>query len=131
MEETSRTPEVLNLFNICKGAVPEVFERELSEVLENISDVNTGAGKKRRIVLTFEFTPYPDRSAFSVSLQCKSGLASVEAIEGIAYMVKREGRVTAYARDVRQQSLFEEKTETAPDGKSAGAGDGKVVGIAG
>jgi hypothetical protein len=126
----------LDLFNICGGAVNEVFLRELQEVLENISDINTGAGKTRSIVLKFDFKPYPDRSAFSVALQCKSGLASVEAIEGIAYLVKEiddkgKTKVSAFARDIRQQSLFEEKTEGAADGKSAGAGDGKVVGIAG
>jgi hypothetical protein len=129
MEQTIKA-QALDLFNICGGAVPEVFLRELQEVLDNISDINTGANKSRSIVLKFDFKPYPDRSAFSVSLQCKSGLASVEAIEGIAYLVKQDGKVSAFARDIRQQSLFEEKAEAAPDGKSAAAGE-KVVGIAG
>jgi hypothetical protein len=129
MEQTIKA-QALDLFNICGGAVPEVFLRELQEVLDNISDINTGASKSRSIVLKFDFQPYPDRSAFSVSLQCKSGLASVEAITGIAYLVKQDGRVSAFARDIRQQSLFEEKTAAAPDGKSAAAGE-KVVGIAG
>jgi hypothetical protein len=136
MEQTIKA-QALDLFNICGGAVPEFFLRELQEVLDNISDVNTGAGKPRSIVLKFDFKPYPDRSAFSVSLQCKSGLASVEAIEGIAYLVKQEVngkvKVSAFARDIRQQSLFEEKAaEAAPDGKSAAAeGGAKVVGISG
>jgi len=119
----------LSLFDICRGAVPEVFARELAEVLENIADVNISASGKRRIVLTFEFTPYPDRSAFSCSLQCKSGLASVEAIDGIGYLVKTGGKITAYSKDIRQQSLWDKDDDaTAKDGKSAGAGD-KVVGI--
>jgi hypothetical protein len=136
MEQTIKA-QALDLFNICGGAVPEVFLRELQEVLENISDINTGAGKSRSIVLKFDFKPYPDRSAFSVSLQCKSGLASVEAIEGIAYLVKQiddkgHTKVSAFARDIRQQSLFEDKDkpEAAPDGKTAATGE-KVVGIDG
>lgn len=133
MEQTIKA-QALDLFNICSGAVPEVFARELQEVLDNISDVNTGAGKSRSIVLKFDFKPYPDRSAFQVSLQCKSGLASVDAIEGIAYLVKQEVngkvKVSAFARDIRQQSLFEEKPEPVPDGKTAATGE-KVVGIDG
>jgi hypothetical protein len=126
MDEVKVPRQELSLFDICGGAVPEVFARELKEVLENIADVNTKAVGKRRIVLTFEISPYPDRSAFSCSLQCKSGLASVEAIEGIAYLVKQDGKVAAYSRDIRQQSLWDK--EEAQDGKSAAASD-KVVGI--
>lgn len=127
MEQVKADP--LNLFNICGGGVPERFQTALYDVLENISDVNMSAANKRTIVMTFEFTPYPDRSAFGIKVQCKPGLAPVEAIEGIAYVMKQDGHVRAFARDVRQQSLFEPE-EAAPDGKSAGAGDGKVVGIA-
>jgi hypothetical protein len=129
MEEQKVPREELNLFNIVRGAVPEVFARELKEVLKNIADVNTAPGGKRRIVLTFDFLPYPDRSAFSVSLQCRSGLASVEAIDGIGYLVKTDGKVSAYSKDIRQQSLWDAEEKPA-DGKSAGAAD-KVVGIGG
>jgi hypothetical protein len=96
----------LSIVNICQGAVPEVFARELAEVFENITDVNTVAEKKRRIVLTFEFSPYKDRSGASVSLQCKSALSSVEAIEGTIYLARQGGKLTAFTRDVRQELLF-------------------------
>lgn len=103
-------PESLNLFNICSGAVPELFERELREVFENIADVNTQPTKTRKIILAFDIKPFPDRSGASVSLQCKSTLGAVDAIEGNVYCLKKDGKIAGiYPRDVRQEMLFPEE----------------------
>lgn len=126
--ETKLPSQELNLFNICKGAVPEIFGRELAVVLPNMADPNTDAKTKRKIVLTFEFAPFPDRQGALVSVSAKSSLGQMDASDatGNIYVVKREGKVSAYSRDIRQELLFgREETE---DGKSAAAND-KVVGI--
>ncbi len=118
----------LSLFNICKGSVPEIFARELGKVFENIGDVNTKVSKPRTISLQFNFTPYPDRSGAMVSLECKSTLGALDASDviGTVFLVKHDGKVSAYSRDVRQELLFgkeEKDTNIIPmSGKDASAG---------
>jgi hypothetical protein len=102
-------PVQLTLNNICQGAVPEVFAREVRSVLENIADINTSADGKRKIVLTFEFEPTADRRSATVSFQCTSKTLSVEVKVGTIYFAKRSGRMEAYASDPRQEVLFGEE----------------------
>lgn len=99
-------PETVNIGNICGGAVPEVFDRELQEILKNIGDINTDADAKRKITLEFEFSPLPDRTGAIVTLHCKSKVAPVEGVSSSIFVLRDKGQVTAYTRDVRQQELF-------------------------
>lgn len=63
----------LTLDTICEGGVPEVFERELRAVLNNIADPNTEAEKVRGITLKFSFRPTEDRLGASVTLRGSCG----------------------------------------------------------
>lgn len=102
-KEFNRT---LGIENICGGAVPEVFERELREVLENIADRNTPADAKRTIVLEFQLAPFPDRSGASVAFHCKGKLAAISPVAGSVFFAKRGAVIEAYAHDPRQTQLF-------------------------
>lgn len=99
-------PDPLTLLNICNGAAAEIFDRELNQVLENIADINTSSEKRRKIVLTFDFKPYSDRSAAEVSLTCKSTLAPVNQINASAFIVRKDGAVRAFNNDIRQGEMF-------------------------
>jgi hypothetical protein len=104
--------ENLTLENICNGGIPEVFEREVSEVLKNIGDVNTDAEAARKITLEFTFEPYKDRSGAVVRFRCKSKLVPVEEVAGQMFIQRRGQSFTAVAHDPKQARMFEPaKTE--------------------
>ncbi len=56
----------ISITSICGGAVPEIFQRELYEVLKNIADPNTNPEKTRTITLKFIFKPTEDMSSASI-----------------------------------------------------------------
>jgi hypothetical protein len=99
-------PIELNIGNICGGAVPEVFDREVKYILENIADLNTKAEAKRQIVLTFDFKPGPDRKSAIVSFQCRSKVVGVKPMAGTVFFAKRMNGMQAYTEDPRQDRLF-------------------------
>lgn len=98
--------ETLSITNICGGAVPEHFEREIIELLKNVMDPNTDAEQKRTITLQFEFTPFADRSGALVELITKGKLAPAEPVPGSVFFAKQGALVKAYAHDPRQENLF-------------------------
>lgn len=117
----------LNLLTICKGAVPEIFAHEMAKVIANIADPNTSATKPRKVSMEFTFTPFPDRSGASVALTCKATLGALDAsgVTGSIYLAKRDGKYSAFSRDLRQEMLFsgeEQLIPDPPDGKTAAGG---------
>jgi hypothetical protein len=109
------TKDRLSILNICRGAVPELFDREVAELMDNINDCNTDVGKKRKIVLEFDFEPFKDRSGATVTVQCKSKLAAVEAVEGNIFFARdAKNNVNAYPHDPRQVAMFAETQTTTP-----------------
>ncbi len=102
----------LNIANIVKGAVPEVFDRALGEVLANMADPNTPYAGKRSIVLTFDFTPDKTRESARVQVKCATKLSGKEPDEGHVFIVRRQGKVTGIAHDPQQLSLLREPTAT-------------------
>lgn len=96
----------ITLATICGGAAEEVFQRELAELLKNVTDPNTTAEAKRRIVLTFDFSPLSDRTGSSVSFACQSKLAPVTVVKSSIFLSRQGEEVLAFATDTRQQPLF-------------------------
>lgn len=111
MEEATE----LNIGNICGGAVPEVFDREVREILENIADLNTKPEAKRQITLTFDFAPGPDRKSAIVSFTCKSKQVGVQPKAGTIFFSKRLGQIHAYTEDPRQDRLFAKEPPASPN----------------
>lgn len=107
-------PIPLNIGNICGGAVNEIFERELQEVLKNISDPNTPAKAKRKIVLEFSFEPGKTRESAEVEFKCVSKTVPTTSVSGSIFMQKRHGSVQAYAHDPRQDALFKSEEPATP-----------------
>ena len=125
MVEQIEVMNELTLLDVCKGGAMEAFELKLRAVSDNIADPNTSAKAKRRITLVFEFSPFPDRRGATVKVLPKADLAELDCSEATSniYFVKRDGKVRAYAQDVRQELLFgRNEPQRVIAGKDASAG---------
>jgi hypothetical protein len=98
----------LTLENICGGGLPELFQRELSEVMQNIVDVNTDAEKPRRITITVDFAPGPDRANCAIKLGINSKISPILKMAGSLYISSQGSKVEAYTSDIRQKDIFEQ-----------------------
>lgn len=95
----------LDITNFAKGAAPELFQRELEQVLENINDVNTKGDFQREITLKFTIKPNADREEAQCMVEARSKLAPVKAAAGNTYFGKPNGKLTAFINDVNQMEL--------------------------
>lgn len=107
--------EKVSLSNLCGGAVEEVFQRELAEVLENVADINTDPEQKRKITLEFSLSPFEDRSGAQVTFSCKSKTAAVKEVKGTVFFQRRGMTFEAYPHDPKQARLFDPKMAAAND----------------
>jgi hypothetical protein len=102
----------LSLTNVMNGGLVELFDRELQEVLRNITDRNTPAKKSRKIGLEVVFKPFADRSGAGLELNCSSNLCgAAPAKTEIFLAVDKTGKVKAWSRDPRQVELFHSDSE--------------------
>jgi hypothetical protein len=107
--------EQVNLSNLCGGAVEEVFQRELAQVLANIADVNTDPEAKRKLVLEFTIKPFEDRSGAQVTFDCKSKTVPVQEIKGTVFLQRQGLVMVAVPHDPKQIRLFDPKSAAAND----------------
>lgn len=107
-------PEPITISNICGGAIAEVFDRTLKEVLKNITDINTEEGRARGINIQLVFKPKLERCGADVVFTCSSKLAPVVGVKASVFLGKFEGELAAYSADVRQQSLYGNQTKAEP-----------------
>lgn len=99
--------KTITLETICHGGVPEIFERELAEVLKNIADPNTAPERPRTITLKFTFKPSEDRSGAAIDFTCKAALQPVKMVKSNLFLSRHTGQLKAYAQDQRQAVLFD------------------------
>lgn len=106
----------VTLETIANGAVVELFQAELSRVLENMADINTDPEAKRTITINIEFKPEGvKRDNADVKVKCGSKLAGILTINSQIYMGMHNGELVAVENDPRQGSFFdEEETQSRP-----------------
>jgi hypothetical protein len=86
-----------SLKNLGNGAVIERFDRELSEVLENVLDLNTDAKIKRHILLKVVITPDEDRDFGIIEVQTSTKLAPMSSLGLKMHIGKgKDGAVEGY-----------------------------------
>jgi hypothetical protein len=100
-----------DLISICRGAAMELFQSALTQVNNNIKDPNTSADKKRKIVLSFEFAPYIDRSGGNVTVKVETKLSSHQGVDGSFYLRKNGPTIEAFTQDDRQMGIFDGEGE--------------------
>jgi len=109
-ESTRMTEEKhVSLENLGEGAAKELFDLELSKVLDNIQDENTKANTIRTVTLTLKIKPEDDRSFGQVQIAAISKLAPVNPHPTMFYFGRTsKGRAVATEHNPRQAGLFQE-----------------------
>ena len=108
--EAIQRQQRLTLGNLCGGAVAEVFERELNEVLENILDPNTDPQLKRVITMEVRLKPYEDRTGADIEFSCRSRIAPVTSVRSRFYLTRVDGKPLAISNDPKQLTIFDAAT---------------------
>jgi hypothetical protein len=86
----------LPLSALKEGAIEELFQHAMGQVLSNIRDPNTSAEAKRKIVIQIDCMPAGDRSAVLLDIAVKNTLAGASPIKTLL-TIKDDGRmVTAH-----------------------------------
>ena len=104
----------LTLANLGNGACVERFEEQLQKVIENITDPNTEAKTKRKIVLEVTFVPDRDRDIGAVTVSCQARLAPTVSFRTQAYLGRDGDRYVAFEDDPKQltvQDFLDSKKE--------------------
>lgn len=86
-----------SLLQMARGAFMEIFDAEMSKVLDNIMDANTKATGKRKLAVTFTFTPDDSRQTIGVTFNCASKLEPINPAVTSLYLTgdPTTGEVTA------------------------------------
>lgn len=108
-----QTPEI-NIGSICGGAVPEVFDKAVEQVLSNIVDINYPAEAPREITLKIKFKASESREVGEVSFNVTTKLPSVKPAKGNFFLAKRMGGVRGYCRDPKQEEMFRNEPPAVP-----------------
>jgi hypothetical protein len=111
--------ETLTLNNLAEGAAEELFQHELSRVLENILDPNTEPEAKRQITLKVTFAPKEgkdgERETSDVSLEVSSKLAAIRGVGSGLYLGRRSGKAVAVEATAKQVKMeWEEESKPTP-----------------
>ncbi|MEG1016827.1 MAG: hypothetical protein RSE36_03355 [Oscillospiraceae bacterium] len=68
----------IGLLDISDGAIGELVGYELSNILKNISDLNTRPESKRQLKITIDFAATEDRQSVGTSIKVESKLAPIK-----------------------------------------------------
>ena len=80
-----------SLIQMARGAFLEIFDAEMAKVIDNILDPNTKATGKRKLNVTFTFSPDDNRQTIGVSYQCKSSLEPINPAVTALYLTGTPG----------------------------------------
>lgn len=115
----------VTLDSIAGGALVELFQAELSRVLDNITDINTDPAQKRTITITVEMKASTKRDAVETVVKCNSKLAGIMAVKTQLFVGKQSGKLVAVENDPRQGALLDQP-ETKPLAAVTNINDKKV-----
>jgi hypothetical protein len=101
----SQSPVSLETF--AQGALKERFEDALSQVVENIYDLNTEPTTVREISITIKIKPSESREMAGVRADVKTKLAPHKGIGTAFYMGTIEGEFIAVENNPRQLGFDE------------------------
>lgn len=112
---------LVTLETLGHGAAAELFDKELSRVLDNIMDPDTSATAKRSITLKVEITPDDGRAEARISVTASSKIAAPRGAGGTMFIGRYGGKPVATSFNPQQQQMeFDEATK--PRSLEDGAG---------
>lgn len=97
--------EYVGLENLGQTAAIELFNDELSRVLENILDPNTDPKAVRTVTLSLKIKPDENREFGPAIMEVKSKLASPRGVGTVMYFGKVAGKAVAQERNPKQPEL--------------------------
>ena len=106
--------EPLTLVTLKGGALVELFDRALEQVLKNIADPNTDAQTSRKIKMEVILKPNEDRDQTALVIKCTPVLAGIKPVGSIAYLGRIKGELVAVENDPKQGALFDKKAGPTP-----------------
>lgn len=105
---------VVTLYTLGAGAAHELFQEELTKVIENILDVNTDGDAMREVTLKVKIKPDKgERGVADVLISCTSKLAGLNSVGSRFYLGKHEGKPIAYEHNPKQLT-FDEFSKPTP-----------------
>lgn len=96
----SKEFEKVCLANLGHGVAAELVDREIEEVMRNVTDPNTVAKAKRKIIMEITLAPDERRETCAVVVSCYSKLARVKPHESTVHVLKDGGEPVAVQRPV-------------------------------
>lgn len=100
----------ISIIDSAQGAITERINYELQKVVENINDVNTKAGAKRKITVTLELLPDESRQHIVIQTVVKSSLQPTFPINSSLFL-SDSGLIEMTAQTQGQYSLEGEMEE--------------------
>lgn len=82
-----------SLVDLINGAIKERVDHEAKKIYDNILDPNTKATTKRKLTLTFVFTPDEDRRVISLQAVSKPALAPTNPVSTALCVTSRGGQL--------------------------------------
>ena len=95
----------VSLATLKGGAVEEVFQHVLGQVLENLADVNVETKKTREITIKIKLLPSEDREMVGVDVSITSKVPSVKSVGTTLYIHKDETGYSATEYRQKQEGL--------------------------
>ena len=109
MNEEKRT----SILQMCRGAIMERADYEMTRVIDNILDANTSATAKRKITITLELKSDDSRQNIVVSCVAKPTLAATNPVTTMLY-VADEGTILEVAPQIPGQLAVDGGEQEAP-----------------
>ena len=82
-----------SILQMCRGAIMERADYEMTRLIANALDPNTSATAKRKLTLTLELKPDDTRQNIAVSVTAKSALAATNPVTTSLYVADGENVV--------------------------------------
>ena len=99
----------ISLDELGRGAVIEMFDEALEQVLDNIDNPNTEPSKKRKIVVEVSMKPDKTRSVVETDVSVKTTLAAPKPLETLLHVSRSaDGSIIATENDPEQMEMFPE-----------------------
>lgn len=99
--------QVVTLTTLADGAALELFQNELTRVVENVLDPNTDPEAVRKVVLEVRIKPNEDREVGSCEVKVRATLAGIRGAATTLFFGKHRGQAIAVESNPKQSKLFE------------------------
>lgn len=103
-----------SILQMCRGAIMERADYEVSKTIANILDPNTSATSKRKITITLELKPDDTRQNITVSCVAKSTLAATNPVTTSLYVADEETIVEMVPQIPGQTAIDGAEQEAPP-----------------